>query len=224
MANNPQNETRGNPFVRWCKNNKWISIVVIGGIIIICIGEFTGAVEKIRALFKLSPSLSPSVDVNNANSNAVSVGGSNYAPIVGGSIITNNFSANSQLAVAFDVDKFTGAVCEIGNKGQGIISVREPTLHWTYRECSSYTFPSRGAQLVSYRYEADLTTAAGLKLLDTHELKYGAGNLDRFYVQLLRSKHGIYTIWLTFRYNQVDETSDHVYETKHIELEDCEKM
>jgi hypothetical protein len=36
-----------------------------------------------------------------------------------------------------------------------------------------------GAPLVTYRYEVDLTNSRGLKLLDTREFKYGAGDVDK---------------------------------------------
>ena len=49
--------TKVERFIRWCENHKWISILVIIGIIIISLGNFTDALEKICDLFKSNPAL-----------------------------------------------------------------------------------------------------------------------------------------------------------------------
>jgi hypothetical protein len=62
MAKNPQNDTRVDAFVRLCKNHKLISVVVIGGIVIVCLGQFTDALVKIRTFFKPSSIFSSSAN------------------------------------------------------------------------------------------------------------------------------------------------------------------
>ena len=47
--------TQVGKFVRWCENHKSASIVVIIGIIIISLGNFTDALEKICSFFKTNP-------------------------------------------------------------------------------------------------------------------------------------------------------------------------
>jgi hypothetical protein len=49
-------------FVRSCKNNKILSIVLIGGIVIFSLGQFTDSLGKIRTFFKPSSEFSASAN------------------------------------------------------------------------------------------------------------------------------------------------------------------
>src|SRR5262249_3221524 len=101
------------------------------------------------------------------------------------------------LQVEYYVEKYTGANVLIGNRGQAIIVASELTLHWDYRKCPNFRKPTVGAPLVTYRYEVNLSKAAGSKLLETREFKYGPGDVDKFLVDLKFPGDGVYTIWLT---------------------------
>lgn len=131
--------------------------------------------------------------------------------------------SDSDLQVEYSVDKFTGANMLIGNRGQGIIITSNLSFHWDYRECPSYDEPSVGAPLVEYRYKVDLTTRKGSKLLDTRDFKYGAGDVDKFLVELTYPDSGVYKLWFTFNYKILGNDQVQTYETKHVERWVCER-
>ncbi|MHC1698584.1 MAG: hypothetical protein AB9919_11100 [Geobacteraceae bacterium] len=131
--------------------------------------------------------------------------------------------SDPDLQVEYSVQKYTGANILLGNRGQGIIIVSELTLHWDYRECPKYREPGVGLPLVTYRYKVDLTKSKGSKLLDSREFKYGAGDVDKFLVDLKFPDYGVYAVWLTFNYKKLGEETSYRYETQHIERELCEK-
>jgi hypothetical protein len=56
--------TKVDKFILWCKNHKFISILVIVGLVIIYLGNITGAVEKLCGLFR---SNSPPISASNTN-------------------------------------------------------------------------------------------------------------------------------------------------------------
>lgn len=62
--------SRVGKFLRWCNDNKLISLVIIVGLVVIGISQFTDALDKIRVFFKPeSPSIQPSQGmVNSPNS------------------------------------------------------------------------------------------------------------------------------------------------------------
>jgi hypothetical protein len=66
MVKKPQNDTRVDVFLRSCKNNKILSIVLIGWIVIFSLGQFTDALEKIRTFFKPSSEISAFANKKNA--------------------------------------------------------------------------------------------------------------------------------------------------------------
>lgn len=131
--------------------------------------------------------------------------------------------SDPDLQVEYSVQRYTGATVLIGNRGQGIIIASGLTLHWDYRPCPEFKEPTVGLPLVTYRYRVDLTASKGSKLLDDREFKYGAGDVDKFLVDLTFPDHGIYTVWLTFRYKKLGESASRLYETEHLERELCEK-
>jgi hypothetical protein len=53
--------TKVDEFILWCKNHKWISIVLIISLAIIALGQLTDAVEKIEDFLKSSSAPSSSV-------------------------------------------------------------------------------------------------------------------------------------------------------------------
>ena len=122
------------------------------------------------------------------------------------------------LQVDYHVARYTGENILIGNQGQGIIIISELTLQWGYQECPEYREP-----LVTYRYEVDLTKSSGSKLLDDREFKYGPGDVDKFLVDLNFPGHGVYEIWITFKYKKIGESTSHLFESTHDEREVCVK-
>lgn len=131
--------------------------------------------------------------------------------------------SDSDLQVEYSVNKFTGANMLIGNRGQGIIITSNLSLNWDYKECPSYDEPSPGAPLVEYRYKVALTTSKGSKLLDPRDFKYGAGDIDKFLVELTYPDSGVYNLWFTFNYKILGNEQTQTYETKHLERWVCEK-
>src|SRR5258708_39015961 len=65
--------TRVEKFVRWCSNNKIISVVIITALIFIALGNFTDALDKIHNFFK---SNSPP----NSNTNSVTEAQGQWQP------------------------------------------------------------------------------------------------------------------------------------------------
>jgi hypothetical protein len=59
-----QRITKVENFIRWCENHKLISILVIVGLVIIALGNFTNALETIYGLFKSS---SQPISISNTN-------------------------------------------------------------------------------------------------------------------------------------------------------------
>jgi hypothetical protein len=48
----PEKKTRVDAFIDFCKNNKLISIIIVLGIMVIALSQFTEAVDKIRGFFR----------------------------------------------------------------------------------------------------------------------------------------------------------------------------
>src|SRR6478672_11462133 len=48
----PEKKTRVDAFIEFCKNNKLVSIIVVLGITVIALSQFTEAVDKIRSFFR----------------------------------------------------------------------------------------------------------------------------------------------------------------------------
>jgi hypothetical protein len=130
---------------------------------------------------------------------------------------------DSDLQVDYHVGQYTGANILIGNRGQGIIIISELTLHWDYRKCPEYREPLVGAPLVTYSYEVHLTKSSDSKVLDYREFKYGPGDVDKFLVDLNFPGHGVYNIWITFKYKKIGEPTLHLFESTHDEREVCVK-
>jgi hypothetical protein len=71
MAKNPQNETRVEAFIRLCKSNRLVSIIIICGIIIICLSQFADALEKLAVFSRRIFATISSQTQNNADKTQV---------------------------------------------------------------------------------------------------------------------------------------------------------
>jgi uncharacterized membrane protein len=128
------------------------------------------------------------------------------------------------LQVDYHLNSFSGANVLIGNQGQGIIIVSDLTIHWDYCECTQFKMPLQGAPLVVYKYEVNLTTTKGSKILDAREFKYGSGDIDKFKIDLHYPDYGVYTVWLSFKYKRPTERTAQSYETERESIERCERF
>ena len=144
-------------------------------------------------------------------------------PAVGSTATPLSATQDPDLNVSFMVGQSTGANILIGNQGNSIIAVKDLALHWKYSKCRTFKKPTFEAQLVTYRYEADLTTSDGSKVLDTNEFKYSQGEVDKFLVDLKYPDYGIYTVWFTFDYTRLGENGTNTFTTNQDVQEVCEK-
>ncbi len=145
-------------------------------------------------------------------------------PAAGSTAAPSSATRDPDLNVSFMVEHSTGANILIGNQGTSIIVVRDLALHWKYSQCRTFRKPTFEAQLVTYRYEADLTTSDGSKVLDTNEFKYSQGEVDKFLVDLRYPDYGVYTVWFTFDYTRLGENAAHTFTTDQDVREVCEKF
>src|SRR5882672_4874091 len=116
----------------------------------------------------------------------------------------------------FSVDPW-GANFLIGNQGQGIILVSDLSFHWKYRKFPIYEEPLPGAPLVTYRYDVNLTTRGGSQILDSRIFKYGPGEVDQFKIDLHFPDYGIYAVWVSFNYRELNKAEAASYETATVE-------
>ena len=120
-----------------------------------------------------------------------------------------------ELIVQFHLDKFTGGNLLIGNNGGKIILMKNFTIHWDYMECLQFNDPVMAHVIAEYRYEVSITKENGFKLIDTEVFKYGAGDIDKFLVEINYPELGVYTVWFSFDYNIFGTEDWILYQTEN---------
>jgi hypothetical protein len=190
---------------------KWLKI--IGPVIFVtCVFSFIPVIPiKNSAPADLNNKNNPSNITGTANDIITKTSTTSTAP-------QSQPQSDPELTVDFDVSTFSGAEILIGNEGQHIFVLRDLTINWEYSKCPEFERPTTGAPLIEYRYEVNLTTSKGSKLLDSKTFKYGSGDADKFHVDLHYPGYGVYTIWLSFKYKRLGKQTEQIYETRRKNL------
>ncbi|NMM47701.1 hypothetical protein [Marinigracilibium pacificum] len=126
-----------------------------------------------------------------------------------------------ELTVQFHLENYTGGNLLIGNNGGKIILMKNLKIHWDYQECPQLEEPSVGAPLVEYRYTVSITKEKGEQIIDTKEFKYGAGDVDKFLVDIIYPGLGVYTIWFSFEYTVFGSNNWYLYKTHSDSINKC---
>lgn len=127
------------------------------------------------------------------------------------------------LTVQFSLEEFTNANLLIGNNGGKIILMKNLKIHWDYSECTQFKPPIIASVIIPYRYDVHITKENGDKLIDSKEFKYGAGDFDKFNVNIIYPGLGVYIVWFSFEYNIFGSNKWFLYKTEKDSIEKCMK-
>ncbi|MBV1922720.1 MAG: hypothetical protein KUG68_01695, partial [Flavobacteriaceae bacterium] len=129
-----------------------------------------------------------------------------------------------ELTVNFKLEEFTGGNLLIGNNGGKIILMKNLKIHWDYKACTQFKDPIIANVIAEYRYRVSISEENGTKIIDTKDYKYGAGDIDKFLVDIKYSELGIYNVWFTFEYNIFGSEEWFLYNTDKDTIEKCAKF
>lgn len=128
-----------------------------------------------------------------------------------------------RLEVEHSFNLYQGASLLIGNVGDNIIIVKNLTIHWAYQECSLYTEERQGGLITEFRYLAKFSKHKNAELLESKELKYGKGDIDKFNIKIDYLDLGKYSVWFTFDYKIFGTKNWNEYGDTLGDIEVCQK-